>query len=221
MQLAQFTLYEILGYVFPGTAGMVGIYLLYWRFHLPADQDWTGLSSWGWVAFLAVAYVFGHFVQAIANLFLRRRAWRPEYRTFKAHLPEVVRSTLTRKAWGALGTKEEGPLDPEVIYDIADHDVLQHGKTETRDLYVYREGFYRGMTTGLLLLAVGCLFRMGGTSASLSIFGTHLTLARSALLLAGITAGAMAVFSFLRYLRFARYRVKYAYYSFLVKGDNK
>ncbi len=223
MQLVQLTLYEVFGYAFPGAAGAAGIYLLYWRFFLPADQDWTGLSSGGWVVIIAVAYVFGHFLQAVSNIFLRKRAWRPEYRTFynNSHLPEVFRPVLTKKACQAIGLKSEERLEPEVIYDITDHEVLQRAKTEARDIYVYREGFYRGMTLGLLFLGVGSFFRTGGPRASLAVFGAHLALAPSALLWTGTIALAMAVFSFFRYVRFARYRVKYAFYTFLIRGGDK
>ncbi|MGO9228831.1 MAG: hypothetical protein ACLQKA_06415 [Bryobacteraceae bacterium] len=222
MQLVQFTLYEIFGYAFPGATGLLGMYLLYWTFALASDQEWRALSPVTVGAGLAVAYVFGHFLQACTNPILRKREWRPEYRTFhddKA-LPPALRTMLIKRACDAVGIVRI-VLEPEVIYDIADHDTLQRGKTEARDIYVYREGFYRGMTGALLLFGTGCLFRMAGSRPSLIVSGVRIYLERPALLWTSTVAIAMAVAAFFRYQRFARYRVKYAFYSLLTKGGAK
>ena len=142
-----------------------------------------------------VAYVFGHFLQAASNIFFRKRAWRPEYRVFNnaSLLPQALQSALTKKARQAVGLRAEEPLEPEVIYDIADHYVLQQSKTEARDIYVYREGFYRGMTWGLLLFGIGNFFRAVRAGACLEVFGAHLTLGPATLVWAGLIAVVLAI----------------------------
>jgi len=218
MQLVNFTLYEVFGYVLPGAFGLAGVYLLYWPFFLAPDQDWTGISAAGWTGILAVAYVFGHFLQAVMNLLLKEVSWRPERRIFDDHeqVPANVRSTLEKRVREALGLTGNGILKPKTIYHVAEHHVLQHGKTEARDVYQYREGFYRGMAPALLLLGIGCVVRLHGPEGSLRVVGMQLYFTIPALLCGGVLAVGIAIFSFLRYLRFAGYRVRYAYYSYLV-----
>lgn len=239
MTLVQLTLYEIFGYVFPGATALAGVCLLYWTFVLPANQDWSTLSSGGWAALLAIAYVFGHFVQASANCALKWFHRQPESRVFNQDIPAAIRSVLADRALKAVGLEQENlltdqtvrqrvgleqgaRLSAEVIYDIADHAVLQRGKTETRDVYVYREGFYRGMTLGLLLFAIGCIGfavgfgRMTAPPASLAVLGVIITMTPLTLATTGLIALAMTYLSLERYWHFSRYRVKYAFYSFIV-----
>jgi hypothetical protein len=227
MKLLPVTMYEILGYIFPGTFGSAGVYLIFWTFLLMPDQDWTASSERWWGVLLVVVYVFGHFLQAIMNQILAMvNAWQPECRAFN-DLTEEMQSVLQKEVREAVGVEaqpvdgkqSEGKKpswDPKLFYDIADHYVLQHGKTETRDVYVYREGFYRGMTPGLLLFGLGCLFRMHGTRASLNVSGTLLVLQPWVLFWTGVIAIATAAWSFERFRRFAGYKINYAFYSFLI-----
>jgi hypothetical protein len=197
---------------------MAGVYLLYWTFLLPAHQDWNALSPAGWTALLAIAYVFGHFVQAIANLFLKWKKWRPECSVLndESVVPPAIKRMLTDRASKVVGAAQAAALKPGVIYDIADHTVLQRGRTETRDLYVYREGYYRGMTLGLPLLAIGCFGRMLVGTPLLDVFGVSVAMTRATLFWTGIIALLMMSLYYTRYKRFASYRVRYAFYSFLV-----
>jgi hypothetical protein len=223
MKLVQFTLYEIFGYVFPGATAMAGVFLIYWALLLPDNQDWNDLSKGGWIAIFMVAYIFGHFVQAITNLPLKKKDYQPEHCFFTQDptIPSAIKSVLNERAREAAGLGQGEQLTAKIIYDIADHTVLQYGKTDTRDTYIYREGFYRGMTMGLLLFAIGCFVHMIDSASSIRVFGVIIDITRWQLFLNGSIAVVMMFLSFGRYKRFANYRVKYALYSFLITSSYK
>lgn len=168
---------------------------------------------------LAAAYIFGHFIQAIANSVYSRNRWRPE-NTIDSVIPAEIRAVLNDAACSVAGLDRTQQLSGPLIYDIADHFVLQHGKVAERDVYVYREGFYRGMTVGLLLLAVGCFCRMVAP-ASLQVLGVVITIAAWPLFWIGLAALSVLALFVKRYFRFANYRVKYALYSFLALETRK
>jgi len=218
MKTIQFTLYELFGYAFPGAFGLAGVFLILWRLFLPIQPDWGNVSATGWWLCIALAYVFGHSLQGLGNLFSKWIVWHPELAIFSdaKHLPKELQELLNQKSVRAVGLEETNKLAPNVIYDIADHTIQQHGKTEMRDIYVYREGYYRGMTLGLLFFTVGLLFQLG-RQTSADIFSMNIFFSSGALwLIAGFTF-ASAVLSYFRYRRMARYRVKYVLYSFLTK----
>lgn len=218
MTLVQFSLYEIFGYIFPGAIGVAGMFLIYWRLFLPPNLVLVGLTSGWWWLLLGIIYFFGHILQAIANLALSWKSWHPEAHFFKENLfPESLRGLLEKKACAAIGLSGENQLTPELIYEISDHYVLQNGKTEVREIYVYREGFYRGMAAGLFFLSGGLLFHASGTS-SLNVGGFYIALNLSGIAFLSSTSVVMAILSIHRYFRFANYRVKYALYSMLTKG---
>lgn len=217
MKFVELTLYEVFGYVFPGGTAMAGGYLLYWTFLFPGKQEWNAMSLGGWAALLVAAYVCGHLAQAVTNHITKWLGLLPENEVFckKSGIPTAVRLSLEDKARKTAGLSADEQLTPLVLYDIADHTVIQLGKTEIREIYVYREGFYRGMAFGLFLLAIGCLVKMVTPVDSFSVFGVSLILTKWTLSWTGLIALLAAYLSFGRYQRFATYRVKYAFYSFL------
>ena len=73
MKDIQVTLYDVFGYLFPGAIFVAALFLAYWTAFLPPHQDLTKITGAGWVFMLMVAYVSGHFVQALANLVVRLR----------------------------------------------------------------------------------------------------------------------------------------------------
>jgi hypothetical protein len=213
MKTVEFTLYEILGYIFPGAVTMLGIYLLLWKFMLVPEQNWDIMSGWGWTALLAIAYVFGHSVQAVTNLITR--FVKPP--SLRSQFSDELWSTVKARAKESVGVSPAASLSNEDdrVFDIADHVLMQRGKTEMRDIYIYREGFYRGMTFALFVLACGCLVHILHSGIRLTAFGLALNLARSALVSIGIAVLMMAYLYFNRYLRFLQYHRNYVIYSFL------
>jgi len=166
---------------------------------------------------LLVAYLFGHLIQALAHALLRSEKPSPEERILGQNSSES-RQSLTRanvRAKLVLGLTSGAELDPLTLYDVMDHFLRQNGRTSDRDVFVYREGFYRGMWASLLVFALGCTIGGGGAPVSLAAFGLSLVLSRPILLVCGVGGAVAALLMFWRYQRFADYRVRNALYGFL------
>jgi len=217
MKSVEITLYDIFGYFIPGCVALVALYLIAWRLVLPEAIDLSNVSALGWAIVAGTAYVVGHALQAFSNLFYRIFWANPEQRLLAdafvapAHLLKVAQNAGKRVAY----LPENDDVDFKTLYDIMDHYVQQHGKTTSRDIYIYREGFYRGLSMGFLLLAIGSFLHIGGRQEMVSAFGVVITLSGPRM---GFVGGLSIVMAFLfafRYQRFIGYRVKNCLFSFL------
>ena len=217
MKELQVSLYDIFGYAAPGAIAFLGIYLLGWRIVLPPTLDWSTVSIGGWVVILLVSYVLGHAVQALANLFIRLFNVSPEATELgdiETSSPQIFAS-IHNYACRVADIPNGTALPARVIFEIIDAYVMQNGKTESRDIYIYREGFYRGLTVSLLMFAIGSLTRMTGTEGSINIFGTLIWLTSGVFGAFGVVAIGMSLLSFMRFKRFASYRVRNSVFGFL------
>ncbi|MGA3012174.1 MAG: hypothetical protein ABSD72_18105, partial [Terracidiphilus sp.] len=86
--------------------------------------------------------------------------------------------------------------------------MLHHGKTDDHDVFLYREGFYRGSSAAYFLLAIAFLVR--GCRGPIAIVGKDFTcnIGGSLMLTLSILAFAISVVFFFRFLRFGNYRVQ-------------
>ena len=188
--LGRFTLYDVIGHLVPGLLALLALEVLAAGsdvavgVSLPSDLA-------GWCALLLLGYVVGHIVQGATGLLIRRPTALSRVDVSDA-LVRAAREKL--RATGI--TVEEGEVLPAV-------DGLQVPYPD-RDIFVARQGFYRGMLgvaalTAFVGLLCGILHwepRVGGR-----------TLTRGQMLVLGV-AGFALVFLFLhRYRRFVRYEV--------------
>jgi hypothetical protein len=228
MKELQVTLYDFFGYLLPGfvclaamtmSAGVI--------FHAPA-VDLGKISSTGWIALSGIAYILGHLAQAFANLLVDRiptvasLVLSPDK---KGSLPKAIVRAISRRAQSILNLEGNVALDEQLIFDACDHWVQQNGRTQSRDIYVYREGFYRGLAISLLLFAFASLICVGRARSFLAMGEISLALNRYEMLVVVVISLLGARFSFLRYRRFGRYLVKYSLLSALINeaktGDKK
>lgn len=217
MKDMQITLYDIFGYLGPGVIAFAGIYLAVWGLILDNTQDWSKLTTAGWIAILVVAYLIGHVVQALSNTITKIIRINPEVRILgdaQAVTPEIL-ALVNERACRILGLQNDTSLTLKVLYDVVDHYLLQHGKTESREIYVYREGFYRGLSVALLVFALGSFFRTIGSNGNLEIFGISISITRKVLVTCTIFSTIMAALAIYRFNRFSYYRVKNSIYSFI------
>ena len=217
MKDIELTLYDIFGYLFPGIVALVALYLMIWRVTLPRTQNLNGLSSLGWTAFLIAAYLVGHFTQAISN-FISRLFHENLERAVLANprfVPPAVLRLAVSRACQPMVPADAQQISPEALYDIMDHCLQQHGRTDNRDLYICREGFYRGLSASLWLLAAAAMFHVTGGQRSLAVFGVNVIVTPGLATLVAVLSGTMALSAIMRYRRFAVYRIKNAVYAFL------
>lgn len=218
MKDIQVSLYEFFGYVAPGVLSFTGLYLMAWGIVLAPEQNWTPLTSGGWIALLVLSYLLGHGVQAIANVavhrmpFLAEAALLVQIESTRPQLMDTARS----KACTILGSSAGTSLDVALVHEVADHFLQQKGKTESRDIYIYREGFYRGIAMALVILAGGAIVRTFNSPGLVSLFGVTIPLERPSLFAIAVLALIMAALSVMRFQRFATYRIKNSLYAFII-----
>lgn len=217
MKSIEITLYDVFGYFIPGCVALVAIYLIAWRTVLPTHQDWSSISSLGWTIVAGVAYVFGHILQALANV-LYRLVWKNPEQGILADvslIPSNVLAIAQEAARRAIHLSENDDVDMKTLYEIMDHYTQQHGKTDSRDIYIYREGFYRGLSAGFLLLAIASFVHMTGGQTIAAAFGGSIALTRPFMGFVAALSVIMALLGISRYQRFTIYRVKNCLFSFL------
>jgi hypothetical protein len=99
------------------------------------------------------------------------------------------------------------------LFRVCDEAVVRSGKLGDRDLFVYREGFYRGTSMGMLWLSIGILAlaaRLEYVSKVDSIKVGSMEFTPSRLLFLAVIVAISAFLLWKRFWRFAHYRVTQA-----------
>jgi hypothetical protein len=205
----QVTLYDIFGYLLPGFVALAALGALFWAVVAPHHPvtvpNWSGEI---WLAVIVSAYLAGHLLQAAANVVwqLLRRSETPRICEVLKTLPADLRKALETVC---------GSSDPDVIYAVSDAAVLQKGNASEREIFTYREGFYRGMVAAFSVAIIAVIVRWARGGAVYVEGGkTHSVPASAFAFLLGLFCLA-AVLSFGRNTRFARFRVAAAIWGFV------
>ena len=220
----QVTLYDIFGYLLPGFIFLTGIAILFWAIFIPSTPiQLLTISGDIWIVILLSTYIIGHMVQAIANLLTKQLQSAENTVLSKGQadsFPDTVIDSATSKVNLILGVKMKD-MKPGFLYQVCDEAVAQFGVTSDRDIYIYREGFYRGLTVSFMTLFLGLTARVLVPGASLNISGNLQPINISMLLFFDVIFLILARLSFNRYKRFGSYRVKEAVIGFLLLWHNK
>jgi tetrahydromethanopterin S-methyltransferase subunit B len=226
------TLYDIFGYLLPGLVVLTGAAVFFWAVFVPDIPIHSPtLSGPEWFAVLIAAYILGHLAQALANdigFVLVRVVGSfksPEMREFAA-LAETHQAKL-RKAthihWDE--TVKEKDKDKELgreaglLYDACDASVAQYGSTANREIYIYREGFYRGLVVGFSIGLIGLLVRLLVGGAQVQNGDDIDPIPSSTLWFLVCFVAVGIVLTYIRYRRFREFRIKNAFLSYLVLAE--
>lgn len=212
-----FTLYEVFGYLLPGSVVFVGFVLIYWTLFVPAlplgaASFNPGLGTWSAVAL--TSYLLGHAAQAVGNMIFHgaeKSALTPN----AGAAPAWMRERAQEEAGEILKVKPT-QLEPRWVFRTLDEYALQTGKDGDRDMFVYREGFYRGTALSLCFLSAALLVRMFSPNASIQFTKGLFQISRIELLVTGVIVGGIGYLFVRRYQRFAEYRITRAILSALV-----
>jgi uncharacterized protein YegP (UPF0339 family) len=164
------TLYDLFGYLIPGIVALSGIGLFFWAVLDPGLKPDGDLTAVVWTALFLIAYLLGHVVQAIANLTPRLKysldeTWHDD------PTAGLFKGVIEKK----LGAKGLLPTDAnqKQTYRMCDIVVTQKSATSEHELFTYREGFYRGMSVALTLLAIGLFARLVKGPATITLDKDH------------------------------------------------
>lgn len=211
----QVTLYEIFGYLLPGAVVTAALAVAFLAIYFPNNAVAFDLRTTEiWLTFLAMSYVCGHMGQAVGNQLVKW--WKWDAANVIATLPQEIRDAVTEKLREKFGDKVAG-LGGRWMYELCDDAILRSGKLGEREIYVYREGFYRGMFVGCLLMAValvGLAIRLLCETGHTFTLGSWVITANQLLFFMVITA-TWSCFALRRYWRFVDYRVRHSVLGYL------
>lgn len=213
----KFTLYQLFGYFFPGTVALTAVTLVdLVAFHHGAkpELEWM-VSKPGVVVGIALSYLSGHAVQILANALL------PRSNTAVLHSGKYKTTIdLFRRVKSKWPNKTAS--DDEII-KTCEHEVIAAGPGAEREIYVYREGFYRGTAISLATVSLACLLTVSIPTYRTFIlqFGSSLP----ELMSVTIVSAILAIGMYVRSIRFADYRLSLALCYHLLpspmKGEKK
>jgi hypothetical protein len=165
---------------------------------------------------ILTSYVLGHAAQALGNIFSHSiEISLLDIDTGSA--PQWMRENAEEPARKILKVVSH-KVEPMWIFRAVDEYALQNGKSGDRDIFVYREGFYRGMALSLFILSSSLLVPMF-VPASLAFANGIVHVSRWALLLTTLITTAVGYLFVRRYQHFVEYRVTHAVLAaFVVQG---
>ena len=212
------SLYDFFGYLLPGLVAAAGLTLLVqvlsrtphivWLNGLPETVLWTSL--------LLGAYVVGHAVHALGNAIpsLSKSA------ETLALGPNGLPSPIVQRGVTALASRlgvDASQLSPDELFALIDETRVHRGSSGDRDVYVYREGFYRGMTIATAVLALGLVVHAWSPTLCLALEPQAPACVTRASVLACAAVSALCSWAFVRRMkRFGRYRVQRGLYQFVL-----
>jgi hypothetical protein len=135
--------------------------------------------------------------------------------TEKGSAPQWMKERARQTALKILDINSD-QLEPEWVFRTLDQYAAQAGKQGDRDIFIYREGFYRGTAIALCLLAVTLLIRMCFSGCSIEFTKNIFHISRCELFLNAFITGGIAYLFLRRYRRFVRYRITHAVLTALV-----
>jgi hypothetical protein len=209
-----FTLYEIFGYLMPGSITFAGMVTLYWALfnsHGPLRPESFNPQVGIWALLLGTCYILGHAAQALGNRLFRKT----EERALEMKSSTDIRHSARKAAASILGENEAG-LKAKWVYRALDEYAVQNGIAGDRDMFVYREGFYRGTCIALFFAAASLVIRafIPGTTVVYANWSMNVTWHEFAIT-TGLVSG-LGILFYQRYRRFVEYRVSRAALAALV-----
>jgi len=203
----KFTLYEFFGYLLPGTTLLGALLIIAWAIYHPGKNIALDLKVPIFVsgAGILISYLLGHATQAIGNLIFRdyaRQLAEPKQTLIPAQILLCVKNKIA-----TIVMCSSPELSPEWIVRFCDEAVVQGGKDGDREVFVYREGFYKGSAVAVTALAVATALRAVIPGGSVSLQSRLAPLRTADLATASLVLAAIAYLLGRRVRRFAEYRI--------------
>ena len=224
MKALQVTLYDIFGYLVPGAITLAALTILYWSAFESIPFQIKSISALEWTILAVVSYLFGHLIQAIANHLVK--FWPSTVKLVlkdgeACSLSKVLLDRAIARSQEILGLPKDSVLSSSEVWDACDHFTMQKCKTDTRDVYVYREGFYRGIFVSMALLGISLIVRAFTKSSAVKLGDVMLVFNSLQMVVFGTFCFISSLLAFVRYRRFGVYLVKFSVFSAIVTVEAK
>ena len=206
----KISLYDLFGYFFPGAILLIAITM---------TIPWSAKAD-TWAVLILAAYLAGHVVQAVANIIFPSRR---RIATDMKSVPKVIMDAVDDEL-EALLFKDSLPAKKPELNDIlkpfdkfllCDTVLTQKGNIENRDIFVYREGFYKGLTVSFFIFFLGLAYWLPAQELLIKMGQKPVSLPFQVLLILQICALGVTVLFYKRYVRFSQYKTNEAFYGFL------
>jgi len=216
----QFTLYDIFGYLLPGAAILLAAILVFWTlfwpnasFKLPSTLPVLTSTS-----LLFAAYLAGHLGQALGNLLEKLSKARGKLDRELPVSPELGKLVLQAVAarFGELART----LEANELFHLCDQTLVHNGSPGEREIFTYREGFYRGNAVAFVFVSLAFVARLVCAPITVVLLGKSLELHRGPLALAAVLTGFSAWLCYSRFLRFAKHRYTSCFIRFLALSNS-
>ena len=164
----KFTIYEILGYFLPGFVTLAALFVFAWAGFFPhTAMPVAGYSftKEGIAALLLAAYAAGHLTQGVSN---------PIANSERIAEKSGKHTALLKRAKEALAERKiisDPDLTFRQVLALAQTWMLNNGRTDDHDVFLYREGFYRGSSLAYVLLGSSLVFRACRASTRVELNG--------------------------------------------------
>jgi hypothetical protein len=215
----QVTLYDFFGYLLPGAVILIALVLLFWSIFwsaAPLAVPVT-LPPLAVTALTLFAYLLGHLGQAVSNLFEKLPSAK---RTAESLPVSDELGSLIRDAIVARFGSKARTLTPKELYALCDQALIHAQSLGEREIFIYREGFYRGNCLAFAFLALTLVLRMVCVPAVITVAESRIEVHRGELVLTAALAAVGAWMFFRRYLRFGTYKIGSCLMRFLALTTN-
>jgi hypothetical protein len=211
----QITVYDVFGFLLPGSVVAAALVVGFWAVLWPAGTLLIPLKLPALAVsyLLLISYLCGHLAQAMSNIVER---WSKSSTKFESRIPlsaplEKILRECTAKHFGAAA----GALHAKELYLLCDHALVHNHSIGERDVFIYREGFYRGNSVALAFLAMSLGIRLFHSPAIISIGQKVVELHRSEIALASAFTALGSWLAYRRYLRFREHKFQTCFLRFL------
>ena len=186
----------------------LALVLLYWAFFVPCIP--LGIATFEpglvtWASVLVASYALGHAAQGVANKIFPK-AEKSALDSASGKLPSWLRKRAQQTAAEILKVNP-GEIEPGWVFRTLDEYALQTGKDGDRDIFVYREGFYRGTALSLFFLSAALLVRLFVPGSSIQFTRSLVAVSHLELMLTALIVAGVGYLFLRRYQRFAEYRI--------------
>jgi hypothetical protein len=215
MEKLSFTLYEIFGYFLPGVVGVTTVAILFWAFFLPTTPllvHSVELSKLWYFGLVVISYYAGHVLQGISRSLFKN----PDQLVLaqQPHLNPILERVQEGLATHLSVPHHKAP-EPAVMVRLCDEIAVQFGQVGDRDVFVYREGFYRGSFAAFILLDLVLVVRTIVPGTVLQFSSGLFFVSRWQLLFVIAVVSGSVFFLFQRYKHFAALRVMRGVWAFV------